>query len=70
MKLAIFSLSKSRSNPFLEPTSTKQLQYSFFLKETTGAFDVALTHNITSQMRNPLRQSTPLNLAFREAAAL
>ena len=37
-----------------------------------GAFDVALTHNldITSQMRNPLHQSTPLNLAFHEAAAL
>ena len=32
-------LSNSRSNPFLEPTSTKQWGWSFLLKETTGAFD-------------------------------
>jgi len=33
VKQAIFYLCKSRSNPFLEPTSTKQLEYSFLLKE-------------------------------------
>ena len=38
MKQAFFCLCKSRSNPFLEPTSTKQLEWSFLLKETTGAF--------------------------------
>ena len=44
MKQAIFYLCKSRSNPFLEPTGTKQLKYSFLLKETPGAFDGARTH--------------------------
>ena len=29
---------KSRSNPFLEPTSTKQWGESVLLNETTGAF--------------------------------
>ena len=32
------SIVKSRSNPFLEPSSTKQQGKSFLLKETTGAF--------------------------------
>ena len=47
---------KSCSNLFLEPTSTMQLGYSFLLKETTGAFDGARTHDphITSQTCNPL----------------
>ena len=45
MKQAIFCLCRSRSNPFLEPTSTKQLELSFLLKETTGAFDGARTHD-------------------------
>ena len=45
MKQTIFCLCKSRSNPFLEPTSTKQLELSFLLKETTGAFDGARTHD-------------------------
>ena len=38
-------LCKSRSNPFLEPTSTKQWEKSFLLKETAGAFDGARTHD-------------------------
>ena len=33
------SIVKSRSNPFLEPTSTKQQGKHFLLKETTGAFE-------------------------------
>ena len=33
-----FCLGKSRSNPFLEPTSTKSWGLSFLLKETTQAF--------------------------------
>ena len=33
---SIFGLCKSRSNPFLETTSTKQWEQSFLLKETTG----------------------------------
>ena len=45
MKQAILCLCKSRLNPFLEPTSTKQLEKSFLLKETTGAFDGARTHD-------------------------
>ena len=45
VKQAFFCLCKSRSNPFLEPTSTKQLEYSFLLKETTRAFDGARTHD-------------------------
>ena len=45
MKQVIFCLTKSRSNPFLETTSTKQLEKSFLLKETTGAFDEAQTHD-------------------------
>ena len=40
-----FCLCKSNSNPFLEPTSTKQWEYSFLLKETTGVFDGARTHD-------------------------
>ena len=41
---------KSRSNPFLEPTSTKQYVYSFLPKETT---DKVLTNDclITMQTR-------------------
>ena len=35
------SIVNSRSNPFLEPTSTKQQGKSFLLKETTGTFDGA-----------------------------
>jgi len=45
VKQAIFCLCKSRSDPFLEPTSTNQLEYSFLLKETTGAYDGAQTHD-------------------------
>ena len=45
MKRAIFCLCKSHSNLFLEPTSTKQWESSFLLKETTGAFDGARTHD-------------------------
>ena len=45
MKQAIVCLCKSRSNPFLEPTSTKQLESSFLLMETTVAFDGAQTHD-------------------------
>jgi len=45
VKQAIFCLSKSCSNPFLEPTSTKLLELSFLLNETIGAFDGARTHN-------------------------
>ena len=29
----------------MEPTSTKQLEKSFLLKETTGVFDGARTHD-------------------------
>ena len=36
-----FCSCKSCSNPFLEPTSTKQLGLSFLHKETTGTFDGA-----------------------------
>jgi len=45
VKQAILCLCKSRSYLFLEPTSTKQLEESFLLKETTGAFDGARTHD-------------------------
>ena len=45
VKQAIFCLCKSCSNPLLEPTSTKQWEWSFLLNETTGAFDGARTHN-------------------------
>ena len=45
VKQVIFCLTKSRSNPFLETTSTKQLEKSFLLKETMGAFDGAQTHD-------------------------
>ena len=45
MKQAIYCLCKSRLNPFLEPTSTKQWEKSFLLKETTGAFDGVWTHD-------------------------
>mgnify|MGYP000037093712 CR=1 FL=1 len=36
----------SRTNVFLEPTSTKQYGSSFLLKETPGAFDGARTHDL------------------------
>ena len=50
---------KSRSNTLLEPTSTKQYEWSFWLKETTGGLDGARTQDlhITSQMCNLLRQA-------------
>ena len=39
MPSSYFSLTvKSRYDPFLEPTSTKQLRKSFMLMETTGVF--------------------------------
>ena len=58
------SIVKSRSNPFLEPTSTKQEGYSFLLKETTGAFDGARTHDlpITSETSNPLCHAAPFTV--------
>ena len=40
-----FGLCKSCSNPFLEPTSTKQLEQSFLIMETMGAFDGDRTHD-------------------------
>jgi len=36
---------KSRSNLFLQPTSTKQRGYGFLLKETMGTFDGVGTWN-------------------------
>ena len=41
----------------MEPTSTKQEEKSFLVKEITGAFAGARTHylHITSQTCNPLR---------------
>jgi len=39
VKQAIFCLCKSRSDPFLEPTSTKQLEYSFLLKDGAQTHD-------------------------------
>ena len=58
VKYEIFCFCKSSSNPFLEPTSTKQWEQSFLLKETTWTFDGAQTHDwrISSQIRYPLRQ--------------
>jgi len=44
VKQAFFCLFKSHSNPFLEPTSTKQLA-KFLAQGTTGAFDGARTHD-------------------------
>ena len=38
------SLCKTCLNPFLEPTSTKQLLYSFLLQDPTGAFDGTQTY--------------------------
>ena len=35
---------KSGSDPFLEPTCTKQWEWSFLLTTTTGAFDWIRTH--------------------------
>ena len=58
VKYENFCFCKSSSNPFLEPTSTKQWEQSFLLKETTWTFDGAQTHDwrISSQIRYPLRQ--------------
>ena len=50
--ISFSSIVKSRSNPFLEQTSTKQYKKSFLLKETTGAFYRTRTHyrHITSKI--------------------
>jgi len=48
---------KSRSNPFLEPTSTTQWSWSFLLKVTMGAFDgvsLFLAKNHTFKVDNQL----------------
>ena len=62
----ISSIVKSRSNLFLEPTSTKQQGLSFLLKETTGAFDGSWTHDlhITNQTCNPLRHAALLSFYY------
>ena len=43
---------KSRSNPFLEPTSTTQYGLSFLLNETTEAFDGARAHELHISVRS------------------
>ena len=51
------SMEKSRSNAFLEPTSTKQWGLLFLLKVTTGALDAIRSHDwwIRNQTRYPQR---------------
>ena len=46
-----FCLYESCLNPFLEVTSTKQWENSFFLKEPTGDFDGAQTYYDQSWIR-------------------
>ena len=42
--VCLSSIVKTRSNPFLEPTSTKHCGYNVLPKETTGAFDRHIIH--------------------------
>jgi len=58
VSLYFSSIVKSRSNPFLEPTSTKQWGKRFLVKETSGAFDgVRQDWSIISQTRYPLHHT-------------
>ena len=57
---------KSRSNPFLEQTSTKQLGCSFLLNETTGAYYGTRTHDLHITSQTPRRPfCVQLNIIFK-----
>ena len=61
VKQALFCLCKSRLNPLLKTTSTKQWRLSFLIKKTRGEFDGSWTHDwpFTCQTYYRLRHASP-----------
>ena len=48
------SFVKSRSNPFLEPTSTEQWVFSFLTNDTTGVWNEVRTYDWQASTDNEL----------------